>query len=176
MSSPINLLTSAPRLVVTGHNAEGLAIFKADHTIEPFLPLGPKGSSFVLFDERSPIPASNTEDVVQRHNAIPRAPSAGVNFCIANYPPGVNVPMHRTLSRDWCVIMSGEIVVALDNGEEKTLKEGDFFIQAGTNHSWHNRTDKVCRVAFMCMPSEKVKLENGTELEERLPQLPVKSS
>jgi hypothetical protein len=29
------------------------------------------------------------------------------------------------------------------------MKAGDFLIQQGTNHAWVNRSDKMCRIAFV---------------------------
>lgn len=74
--------------------------------------------------------------------------------------------MHRTLSLDYCIVLSGEIVLELDGGEEKTVKAGEFIIQGGANHRWINRTNEVCRVAFVMAGAEKVRLESGEELEE----------
>jgi len=74
--------------------------------------------------------------------------------------------MHRTLSLDYAVVLSGEITLILDGGEEKTVKAGEFIVQRGVNHSWHNRLDIPCRVMFVMAGAEKIVLENGTELEE----------
>lgn len=74
--------------------------------------------------------------------------------------------MHRTLSQDYAVVLSGEIVCKLDGGEEKTVKAGEFMVQRGANHEWHNRLDIPCRVLFVMVAAEKIVLENGTALEE----------
>jgi quercetin dioxygenase-like cupin family protein len=73
--------------------------------------------------------------------------------------------MHRTLSVDYAVVLSGEIVLKLDNGDEKTVRAGEYIIQAGTNHQWINRTNETCRTMFVGVSAEKVKLADGTELE-----------
>ncbi|KAI1267128.1 hypothetical protein F5Y18DRAFT_379068 [Xylariaceae sp. FL1019] len=170
MASPPTL-TSEPRLVVTGHNDDGTSVFAADHTITPFAPFGPQGSTFVNLDLRSSIPVSNQDAVNQAGGTIPRAPPGGLNFCIANYPPGCVVPMHRTLSLDWIVVLSGEIVLALDNGEEKTVRAGEFIVQAGTNHQWFNRTSEVCQMAFVLLDAKKVSLGDGTQLDATVMKL-----
>lgn len=74
--------------------------------------------------------------------------------------------MHRTLSLDYGVVISGEIVLRLDGGEEKTAKAGDYVVQQGVNHEWINRSENVCRIAFVMVGSDKIVLENGTALEE----------
>ena len=39
-------------------------------------------------------------------------------------------------------MISGEIVLELDDGAEVTLRPGDTVVQNGTRHAWRNRTDK----------------------------------
>jgi len=67
---------------------------------------------------------------------------------------------------DYAVVLSGEIVLRLDNGDERTVRAGEFIIQCGVNHQWINRTDETCRTMFVTVSAEKVKLADGTELEE----------
>lgn len=75
--------------------------------------------------------------------------------------------MHRTLSLDYAVVLSGEIVCVLDGGEEKTIGQGEIIIQRGTNHLWINRSQtEVARILFVMVGAEKVVLEDGKELEE----------
>ena len=76
--------------------------------------------------------------------------------------------MHRTLSQDYGAVISGEIVMRLDGGEETTLRAGDFVVGRGVNHEWHNRSDQVCRIVVVMVAAEKVVLEDGTELGEEV--------
>lgn len=55
--------------------------------------------------------------------------------------------MHRTQSVDIAIVLQGEIVCIVDEGES-LARAGDVIVQCGTNHSWSNRTDQVCRMAF----------------------------
>lgn len=50
-----------------------------------------------------------------------------------------NPGMHRTDTVDMEIVLSGEIVLELDDGAEKVLRAGDTNIQNGTRHRWHNR-------------------------------------
>jgi len=56
--------------------------------------------------------------------------------------------MHRTETIDYAVVLSGEIVMLLDDSEV-TLKQGEVLIQVGTHHAWTNRSDQPCRMLFV---------------------------
>lgn len=56
--------------------------------------------------------------------------------------------MHRTETVDYGIVLQGEIVLIMDEGET-TVRAGDIVIQRGTNHGWANRTDQNCRIAFI---------------------------
>ncbi|KAI1142034.1 hypothetical protein F5Y05DRAFT_402054 [Hypoxylon sp. FL0543] len=159
-------LQSGARVIVTAHKEDGASVFHSDRVVEPFSPFGPTGSSFVVFDARPSVPVNNQEEPKDLRKTLPRVPQTGVSFCITNMAPRHSAPMHRTLSLDYAVVLSGEIVLELDGGEEKTVRAGDVIVQRGVNHAWHNRTDKVCRIAVVGVGSEKIKLPNGQELEE----------
>jgi hypothetical protein len=56
--------------------------------------------------------------------------------------------MHRTETIDYAVVLSGEIVLLLDDNDIH-LRAGDVVIQRGTNHAWSNRSDKPCRMLYV---------------------------
>jgi quercetin dioxygenase-like cupin family protein len=165
MSSSTTQL-SDPRLVVTGHAPDGTSIFTYDDQRKPFAPFGPAGARFTNFHASSTVPASNTAPFPELANTLPRCAPEGVLFCITDIQPGGSAPMHRTLSIDYCVVLSGEIVLALDGGEEKTVRTGEFMVQRGANHAWHNRTKEICRILVVMVGSEKIVLSDGKVLEE----------
>ena len=157
---------SNPRVVVATHAADGTSIFGADREVPLFRPFGPAGSSFDVFDRRGAVPVNNQEATGEYAETLPRCPPSGVIFCITNIAGNFTVPMHRTLSIDYGVVLTGEIVLRLDNGDEKTVRPGEFIIQGGANHQWINRTNETCRTMFVTVGAENVKLADGTELEE----------
>ena len=65
--------------------------------------------------------------------------------------------MHRTETVDYGIVLEGELVLILDEGET-TCRPGDIIIQRGTNHGWANRTDENCRIAFILIDG---KFEGG---------------
>jgi len=56
--------------------------------------------------------------------------------------------MHRTLTVDYAIVLEGEIVAMLDEGET-VLRAGDILVQRGTSHAWANRSDRVARICFV---------------------------
>ena len=61
--------------------------------------------------------------------------------------------MHRTETIDYGIVLEGELVLIMDEGET-TVRAGDIVIQRGTNHGWANRSDANCRIAFILIDGE----------------------
>lgn len=159
----------SPRLVTTAHTPDGTSVFASDEAIQAFQPFGPGTSAFHNFDIRPALPANNAEAVSPSTFAstFPRCAPGGAYFGVTDIPPSYTAPMHRTLSLDYAVVLSGQIVCVLDGGEEKTISQGEFIVQRGTNHQWVNRSEtEVARILFVMVGAEKVVREDGKELEE----------
>lgn len=77
-----------------------------------------------------------------------------VEFMDSNGVRDLNEPrhfwFHKTESLDYAICLEGEIYAMLDE-EETLMKAGDVLIQRATNHSWSNRTDQPCRMAFILL-------------------------
>ena len=63
--------------------------------------------------------------------------------------------MHRTKTVDYGIVLSGEIYLVLDEGET-LMRAGDICIQRGTNHSWSNRSDVPCLMAFVLIDGDRL--------------------
>ena len=61
--------------------------------------------------------------------------------------------MHRTQTVDYAIVLSGEIVMLLDDSEV-VMKQGDVLIQRGTNHAWTNRSEEPCRMLFVLVDGQ----------------------
>jgi quercetin dioxygenase-like cupin family protein len=106
-------------------------------------------------------------------NPSPLNPPNGTSCTIIEVPPGSVVPMHRTATLDYGVIIDGATELVLDSGETKSLAKGDVFVQRGTAHSWRNVTEKhensgILRVFFVFQPIERVQLEGGNVVDQDL--------
>jgi hypothetical protein len=62
--------------------------------------------------------------------------------------------MHITDTVDYAIILSGEMYAVLEE-TETLMKAGDVLVQRGTNHAWSNRSDEVCRVAFILVDGRR---------------------
>jgi hypothetical protein len=76
-------------------------------------------------------------------------------FPDAHHNPGdVRHPgMHVTATIDYAIVLQGELVAILDEGET-LMRAGDVLIQRGTNHSWANRSDSIARIAFILIDAD----------------------
>lgn len=83
-----------------------------------------------------------------------RAFAALGNEKAATFGQGGRHPlMHRTETIDYAIVLSGEIVMVMDDCDV-VLKAGDVLVQCGTNHAWSNRSDAPCVVAFVLIDGE----------------------
>ncbi|KAF8198691.1 hypothetical protein K438DRAFT_1759347 [Mycena galopus ATCC 62051] len=128
------------RLVVVGNTPDGPSVFDIDEIQKHFRPFGPHCSQFTTVHASPTVPASNTATYPELARVLLRCPTEGVVFCITDIQPGGSAPMHRTQNVDCAIVLSREIVLALDNGDEKTVKAGEFMVQRGANRAWHNRS------------------------------------
>jgi hypothetical protein len=174
-----------PRRVVTGHNAEGKSIFIADAATPHLYQRSPGSAVVMELWETSATPADNrgNDDAIARGFRLP-PPKNGSVFRIIEYPPDSarlkalaaeragpddgsgwlqaadkggarHLGFHKTSSVDYAIVLSGEIVALMDEGEV-LLKAGDVLIQRGTNHAWSNRTEEPCTVAFVLIDADPV--------------------
>lgn len=153
--------------IVTGHDANGRAVFKSeDVTPTKFIPSG--DASFLLVWTTETVPADNNDETDGRHRDAGLTLNQGSVIRVVDMLPHQQSPMHRTNSIDYGIVLQGEIELELEDGAKKTVREGGVIIQRGTNHLWRNTTDKVCRIAFILIEAPAY-LHNGAPLEEHKP-------
>lgn len=163
------------RRLVTGHSKEGKAIVASDSVIEATRLTTSPGNEFhnLWGADECVIFPDNGEKPVYRDWF---APAGGFRFQQFTFPPdktprpaGVDdaavraewdklAPkltaalekgssgFHRTNTVDLIYVLSGRIVLELDDGVKVNLKAGDTVVQNGTRHAWHNPYDEPCRI------------------------------
>jgi quercetin dioxygenase-like cupin family protein len=142
-------MPSVPRRVVTGHDGRGVSVFAADGPV-PVVRTAPDGALFyeIWATDAAPAPIGADEpDPTLSALTVPPAPN-GTKIRINEFPPGVVSPVHRTQSVDYGIVLDGEVVLVLDDGET-VLRAGDVAVQRGTSHRWENRSDRTARMAFI---------------------------
>ncbi|KAJ7475746.1 hypothetical protein FB451DRAFT_1557622 [Mycena latifolia] len=93
----------------------------------------------------------------------------GSNLTVFDTAPGAKTPMHRSLSLDYFIVISGSVDLELSSGEIVTLKTGDMGAQQACWHQWHNKSEtEWARVAYViCSATPPNTLEDGSPLPDR---------
>jgi mannose-6-phosphate isomerase-like protein (cupin superfamily) len=63
---------------------------------------------------------------------------------------------HRSDTIDYVQVLSGELTLELDSGEEVELVPGDCVVQRGTNHAWRNRSGRPVVVSSVLISTKPV--------------------
>ena len=172
------------RRVVTGHDADGRARVVDDGVVEPITSeLMPGCAAYRLWgrDERPAFP----DDGSPRRAEAYYPPRDGSRFMINTIPPGELVPppdldvpaaladlerqmpgaiaamepdvpgMHTTDSLDYVLVVSGEVTLELDDGEQAVLRAGDVVVQNGTRHAWRNHGTEACTIVGVAIGADR---------------------
>ncbi len=158
------------RCVVTGQK-DGRSVFVSDKSVEPIMISLLPGTEFHrLWGSDTPPTLPTEGEAPQQSRYFP--PPSGYRFGFFTLgPDSVAVPegldvevaladletnlpglaeamepdhpgMHTTDTVDLDLVISGEVWLELDDGEEVHLHPGDCVVQNGTRHAWHNRTSE----------------------------------
>ncbi len=178
------------RRIVTGHDAEGRAVFQEDGPVPRVQRIGGEHGPlfFEVWNTRetpATIDRASGEPAEKGIQLVP--PANGTRIRVLDIPPdgdrldnvtpeqarahfaevgatdaashsgagSRHAHMHRTQSVDYGIVLEGEIVLILDEGET-VCRAGDIVVQRGTNHGWANRTDRNCRIAFILIDGQYV--------------------
>jgi mannose-6-phosphate isomerase-like protein (cupin superfamily) len=149
------------RQVVTGHDANGRAVFVQDKQIEgTAIP----GLGELVFLWNADGPATYPDAGINPAAPGIYPPPGGVRFILTSYSPGgVVAPeptpemrvdddpgVHSTDTTDFGVLLSGNLILELDDGAEVSLSPGDVVVQNGTRHRWRVAGD-VPAVMAVCI-------------------------
>ncbi len=156
------------RRVVTGHSSEGKAVVASDDEVAPieldllpgyeFHRLWGADSTVTVPDDGSAPPAAAYFPPVDGFRfglfTVPPDSAAGpgdidLEGALAQMELGLpgmaahmepdHPGMHTTDTVDYEYVVSGEVVLELDDGVEVHLGPGDTVVQNGTRHAWRNR-------------------------------------
>jgi quercetin dioxygenase-like cupin family protein len=142
-------LVSAPRRIVTGHDASGKSIVVSDGPTPKTLDVGTAAFHEIWITDQTPAPIAATEPEPTDRPVRTPPPPNGVMVRFTEMAPGAESPMHRTETVDVGVVLEGETSLLLDDGSETRVGQGDVVVQRGTNHAWANRSQRPSRMVFV---------------------------
>ncbi|KAI0655144.1 hypothetical protein C8Q70DRAFT_924316 [Cubamyces menziesii] len=132
------------RRVVTGHRAaDGVAVVKSDNTM-PYEQVRFPGLRVGRLWVTTSLPANdnneNTDGATRTADGdLGIVARSGVNFQYTDMAPGASVAAHRTSSLDHNILISGKLILVMEDGSETLLDQpGDIVVQRGTIHGWKN--------------------------------------
>ena len=137
------------RRIITGHDANGKAIvWKDEPATNHKFPDEKFSSSLMWLTDSTPATFMIDEDTGVRKVGTP-PPPGGTRFTIMELQPGNELHgQHRTDTIDYCICLSGQVEMLLDDQVVK-LSTGDVLIQRGTNHAWLNRGTEPAMIAVV---------------------------
>ncbi len=166
------------RRVATGHDAQGKAVVASDEIVEPITSELVPGIEFFRMwggDEPCRFPDDGSHPSAVQY--FP--PLHGFRFGLFTVPPdresqlgeidfdaalaqieatlpGLaghmepdNPGMHTTATVDYEYVVSGRVVLELDDGASVELGPGDTVVQNGTRHAWRNPFDEPCTMVVV---------------------------
>ena len=146
-------MTVQVRRVVTGHDGGGRAVVKIDEISKNAVSNRPGASSCVIWTTDT-CPVDNSGDLDGAARKVGTTLAGGTVFRVVEFSPGAAPRVHRTDSIDYAVVLSGEIDMELEKGDEMHLKAGDVLVQRGTVHCWVNRGKVACVIAFVLVDAK----------------------
>jgi hypothetical protein len=164
------------RRVVTGNDADGRGVFVSDGEPERLAAESiPPGIALVWgWDATPDVPTDGVKPQYRRFfppsgglraivlEIVPDSARVEISpdddewvglFTDAEWDPD-NPGMHRTNSIDIGLVLDGSLILELDDGAKTELNPGDWFVQNGTRHAWHNPHEQPCRLAIFLWGAE----------------------
>jgi hypothetical protein len=128
------------RRIITGHNAQGRSyIIRDDRITTGAFPSLYKATGDLPL---GPGPAGEPQKIMPTDAPQLEPSLGGSSFHFVTLPPtprGAKPGWHRTMTLDYNILLGGELVLMVDEGET-TLRPGDVVIQRNTMHAWRNDT------------------------------------
>jgi quercetin dioxygenase-like cupin family protein len=115
-----------------------------------------------------PINLRNDEDIPAYLDFLAGPPKAtvegGTILRVVDLGPNTSMPMHRTRSLDYTVILEGEVELEMDSGDTKIMGRGEICVQRATNHLWRNVSETAWARMLYVTISSTGPIVDGEEL------------
>jgi len=137
------------RRVVTGHDANGRAVFRSDDSFATQR-IASDDADFALLWTAPDLPVDNNDPVDGRERDAGLTLNGGSVIRVTDILPGCSSPMHRSNSIDYGIVLTGQVELELDDGATMLRGAGDIIVQRGTIHLWRNPSQTAtCRIIFV---------------------------
>ncbi|HEY2052072.1 MAG TPA: cupin domain-containing protein [Caulobacteraceae bacterium] len=155
-------MTENIRRIVTTHDDRGAAIVLSDTGVAMKGLAGADAKSAVVWTTGS-VPADNLFDDAGDTRDAGASLKDGSVLRVTEFGPGFVSPMHRTLSIDYAMVLSGVLEMELDSGAVVSLRPGDTVVQRGGAHLWRNPSpDTPCRILICMIEAQPVVVDGRT--------------
>jgi quercetin dioxygenase-like cupin family protein len=136
---------------VCGRTAEGSWGILADGPPLQVVPFGRVGETLTYLWSAPRLALETTDLTAPPGSARPVGLHTGeTQFSICQFAPAPAPGWwHRNNTIDYQYVISGAILLQLENGSETTLEAGDTNIQIGGTHRWWNHRDAPCVMAIV---------------------------
>lgn len=157
------------RRLVTGHDADGRAVFRSIDELKPILiESGDAAMSTIWTTGEVPVDLNDETEGRDRNAGLTLDGGSVIRVC--DMMPGGVSPFHRTNSIDYGIVLSGQVELELDDGAIQVCDAGDVIVQRGTIHLWRNPSEtQICRIIFVLTESMGPYEYDGQPLTEIKP-------
>lgn len=155
-------MTEHIRRIVTTHDERGAAIVLSDREVAMNGLAGADATSAVVWTTGA-VPADNLLDTAGDTRDAGASLKGGSVLRVTEFGPGFVSPMHRTLSIDYAMVLSGALEMELDSGVVVSLRPGDTIVQRGGAHLWRNPSpDTPCRIVICMIEAQPLAIDGRT--------------
>jgi quercetin dioxygenase-like cupin family protein len=154
------------RRIVTRHDANGKATVWIDGPAANHKFSDEKVSSTLMWlTENTPTDYMTEQDAGSRIVGT-APPLGGTRFTILELQPGNELHgQHRTDTIDYCICLSGQVEMLLDD-EVVKMSAGDVLIQRGTRHAWVNRGTQPARLAVVLIDGKPKRADSVSGVQQ----------
>lgn len=109
-------------------------------------------------DERPTFPDDGSPHRTAPHRADAYFPPRGGSRFMVNSIPPAKSRGYTTDSIDYVVVVSGEVTLEFDDGEQTVVRADDVVIQNGTRHAWRNHGTESCTIVGVAIGADRIRL------------------
>lgn len=167
-----------PRRYITGNcdNGESHFLRTESEVLPASQDLGDAKVRLAYTTSRAPVTLANAADLQMyeegQKNPPPLVPlGGGANVWYIDMPPLSESPMHRTVSLDFVIQITGKVELTMSSGDTRIVEPGDITIQRSSMHKWRNPSEtEWSRMVGIMAECQPIALADGSLLQPVFPE------